>query len=354
MNRVGFRKGLANARQHGAVVLLTVVLLLIMVTLVTLYTGKIQSFEHRIIVNEQNQKWARAAAKSGLEKSIALIKVIKTLPSTKVAEVLLDKSHFSVDVNLKALSVFAGNSNLLTLTSTGVSADGLAKVKIVEQFLLYPILHNIPLAPLMVKDGFNPAGHFEIATNANGRGGQLPLSVWSDKAVVLSGTLSHSCNIDDFNVGQCQSHALSDHSQKTADVLDSSATFPVALVSYLFNIPLADWGNVKQLAKSQFTDCQSLDHQSVGLIWISGTCAIGLTQQIATKAKPIILVVSDGDLKLDKAAIIYGLVFSFNSHSPSNLQVNMQDEALIVGALVSNYQLGQNGETIRVVYSSLF
>ena len=67
MNRVGFRKGLANARQHGAVVLLTVVLLLIMVTLVTLYTGKIQSFEPRIIVNEQNQKWARAAAKSGLE-----------------------------------------------------------------------------------------------------------------------------------------------------------------------------------------------------------------------------------------------------------------------------------------------
>ena len=353
MNKSYFYNGLSIARQQGAIVLLTVVLLLIMVTLVTLYTGKIQSFEHRIILNDQSQKWARAAAKAGLEKSVALIKVTKSIPNSAVVEVLADKNHFSVGISQQAMSVFGGNSSLLTLTSTGKSADGLATAKVIEQFLLYPILHNIPVAPLMVKDGFNPAGQFEVVTNPDGRGKQLPLSVWSDKAVVLSATLSHTCNLVDYNLGQCQSQALSNQNQKAVDIVDVSSTFPVDLVSYLFNIPLANWSNLKQLAKYQFADCQSLDNNSVGLIWISGTCRIGLAKQIATKSKPIILVVSDGDIKLDKAAIIYGLVLSFKPpNSVLNVQVDMQVGASIEGALASNHQLGQNNESIQVVYNA--
>ena len=56
--------------QKGAAILLTVVLLLIMVTLVTLYTGKIQSFEHQIMINTQNQKWAQLSAKAGLNQGL--------------------------------------------------------------------------------------------------------------------------------------------------------------------------------------------------------------------------------------------------------------------------------------------
>jgi Tfp pilus assembly protein PilX len=82
--------------QKGAAILLTVVLLLIMVTLVTLYTGKIQSFEHQIVINTQNQKWAQASAKAGLNQGLAMLNVNKVWPDSEVSGNLDDNSTFTV------------------------------------------------------------------------------------------------------------------------------------------------------------------------------------------------------------------------------------------------------------------
>lgn len=350
MNKLNLK--VTNLKQRGAIVLLTVVLLLIMITLVTLYTGKIQSFEHRIITNSQSYKWAKASAKAGLEKSLAMIKATKTLPNSVVVEIMDDDNHFSVDNNQQTHPNLRANSTLFTLISTGKSADGLATSKVSEQFLLYPLLHNIPVAPFMVKGGFKPVGQFEIVTNPNGLGSNLPLSVWSDMSVILSAA-ARSCYVKNFSSSQCQLQFLSEQGAKSSDILDSSATFPMDLFSYLFNIPLANWSNLKQLAKFQLLDCQSLDQNSIGLIWVTGTCNIGLAKKIAKKSQPLILIVTDGNLKLDKAAIIYGLVLSFKPpNSTLDTYIDMNAGAFIEGALASNHSLGDNNETTRVVYNA--
>ena len=144
-------------RQKGAAILLTVVLLLIMVTLVTLYTGKIQSFEHQILLNTQNQVWAHATAKAGLNKGVAILNVNKVWPSVEVSGRLDDNSTFVISAVSENLP---GSRKLVTISASGMSADGLAKATVMEQSLVYPILFNLPPAPLMVKHGLSGDGEF--------------------------------------------------------------------------------------------------------------------------------------------------------------------------------------------------
>ena len=71
-------------RQQGAIVLVTVELMLVMITLVTLYTGRIQSFEHKIALNGQNQHFAYAAASAGLSQGIAELQRNKSWPVANI------------------------------------------------------------------------------------------------------------------------------------------------------------------------------------------------------------------------------------------------------------------------------
>ena len=190
MNKLKLNSAYCAANQKGAAILLTVVLMLIMVTLVTLYTGKIQSFEHLIVVNTQNQKWALAAAKAGLNQGLAILKVNKDLPNVEVPGNLDDSSTFIISAISEDLT---GNRKLVTINSMGSSADGLAKATVIEQSLVYPILLNAPPAPLMVQHGFNSGSEFELAANPDGLGIAAPLSLWSDAEVTMSGTSHHSC-----------------------------------------------------------------------------------------------------------------------------------------------------------------
>ena len=187
-----------NQYQKGAVILLTVVVLLIMVTLVTLYTGKIQSFEHQIVLNTQNQKWAQASAKSGLNQGFAILNVNKDWPSDEVSGNLDDNSAFIVSAVTEELS---GSRKLVTIKANGKSADGLAKASVAEQSLVYPILFNLPPAPLIVKHGFSHVGEFEVVSNPDGLGIATPLSLWSDAVITLSGSRHHSCILSEFNKG---------------------------------------------------------------------------------------------------------------------------------------------------------
>ena len=96
MNKLLIVDTVYSLNQKGAAILLTVILLLIMVTLITLYTGKIQSFEHQIVVNTQNQKWAQASANAGLNHALAILNVNKVWPSVAVSGNLEDNSTFTI------------------------------------------------------------------------------------------------------------------------------------------------------------------------------------------------------------------------------------------------------------------
>jgi hypothetical protein len=337
-------------KHKGAAILLTVVLLLIMVTLVTLYTGKIQSFEHQILLNTQNQKWAYASSKAGLNQGLAILNVNKVLSNVEVAGSLDDNSTFIISAISEDLP---SNRKLVTIESRGKSADGLAKATVTEQALVYPILINPPPAPLMVRYGFNSAGEFEVATNPDGLGIAAPLSLWSEALVNLSGTSHHSCMLTEFNQGNCSTHSYSNHSIKLSDIADSSASFPADILSYLFNIPSSEWIQLQQQSDFVFANCDSLDIGSWGVIWIDGDCEVSASTQIGSDSEPVILVVFDGNVEFHSNVALYGLLFSFKpASSIKTLDINMQSASAVFGAVVANYQLGINSALTRVVFQA--
>ena len=349
MNSITTTYGMNRLRVKGAVLLLTVVLLLIMVTLVTLYTGKIQSIEHQITLNQQNQKWANASAKTGLQRSLARLAVNKALLAGPVEAVLADDSQFTV---IGAVELLTGGRQLVTLTSTGTSADGLASASISQNAVIYPLLTNIPPAPLLAKHGFHHAGKFELVLNPNGLAEAVPLSLWSDSPVVLLGTQHHSCYMADFNASKCLTNSFSSSGVKQLDIADNSASFPSDIMSYVFNLPTEQWSHLRELSDFQLTHCNDLDIDSWGFVWVNGDCEISASTQVATQSKPIILVVLNGQLVLQSDVTVYGLVFSFKS--PDSLiepSVDMLTHALVQGFVLANYQLGASGETVRVVFN---
>jgi hypothetical protein len=336
--------------QKGAAILLTVVLLLVMVTLVTLYTGKIQSFEHQIMINTQNQKWAQLSAKAGLNQGLGMLKVNKFLPDVEVSGNLEDNSTFIVSATSVDL---AGNRKLVTIKASGKSADGLAKATVSEQSLVYPILLNQPPAPLMVKHGFSSVGEFEVASNPDGLGVAAPLSLWSDAIVTLSGTRHHSCVLSEFNDGNCSTNTYSDHSIKQSDIADGSASFPADLVSYLFNIPSTEWIQLQQQSDFVLADCDTLDIGSWGVIWVDGDCDVSASTQIGSHSEPVILVIFDGNVMFQNDVALYGLLFSFRpTDSIKVLDINMQSDSAVFGAVVTNYQLGTKSVLTRVVFQA--
>lgn len=337
-------------RHKGAAILLTVVLLLVMVTLVTLYTGKIQSFEHQILLNTQNQIWAQTSAKAGLNQGLAILNVNKAWSGVEVTGSLEDNSTFIISATSENLP---GNRKLVTMTASGISADGLAKATAKEQSLVYPMLLNPPLAPLMVQYGITSDGEFEIVYNPNGLGISVPFSLWSDAEVPLSGTKHHSCKFSDFSQGNCTSSSYSNHSVKLSDIADGSASFPVDLVSYLFNIPATEWMQLQQQSDFVLADCDTLDIGSWGVIWINGDCDVSASTQIGTDSEPIILVIFDGNVHFHADVNMYGLLFAFKPEgSIKELDINMQSDSAVFGSIVANYQLGNTSELTRVVYKA--
>jgi hypothetical protein len=349
MNKFIYIGTICYAKTKGAAILLTVVLLLIMVTLVTLYTGKIQSFEHRIALNEQNQKWANASANAGLENLMARLAVTKTLIPGQVDGVLADNSQFAVTGLSQNV---ADGRQLVTLNSTGYSADGLASASVSEQALIYPLLANIPPAPVLIKNGFSPDGEFEIVLNPDGLGASTPLSLWSDVPVVLVGTQHHSCYMAEFSTGHCLINSFSNHSYKKLDIADNSANFPTDLLSYLFNIPQSQWPHLRELTDFELPDCHTLDIGSWGFVWVNGDCEITASTQVATQSQPIILIVFNGRLILQSNVTAYGLVFSLQlPGSSAPVGITMHSQALVQGFVIANYQLGVAGDNVRVVFN---
>ncbi|MGJ8681980.1 hypothetical protein [Paraglaciecola sp.] len=342
---LGFR-----LQQRGAVILMTVTLLLLIVTLTTLYTGRSQTFEHRIIVNNQNHKMALISAEAGIQKQIAELRVNAQLIAPSVSETLDNKSTIVLNVNNKSTPSVLGTRNIVTLSSKGTSPDGLVSITLTEQFLIHPLLFNLPIAPLIVEQGVLMPSEFEIVANSNGLGAGHSLSIWSDKDVFMS-TTSRTCELNAFLVGTCASNFISNHLTQSTDIQQHSSTFPTNIWGYLFNAPMTEIEHLHLHADKALTDCNSLNSFSRGLIWVKGLCSVSLGERIGSQSAPLILIVQDGDLLFAKDVLMYGMLFSYRSPTAiSNPTVAMSSGAQVTGALISNHQFDQIGDQLRVVY----
>lgn len=338
--------------QYGAALLMTVTLLLLIITLTTLYTGRSQSFEHQIIVNSQNHKWATFAAQSGIQKGFALLNVHKGWVYSKaVNEIMDDKNTFVIDAVSQVVQTNVGQRVLITLQSTGTSADGLATAAFTEQAIIYPVLVNTPAAPLIVQGGFDGAGRFVVVANPYVKQPSVLISTWSNKAVILTGTQNISCSLLEYKAGKCAANSLSNSAFQSSDIVDNSLTFPADVMGYLFNVPTTEYITLKHQANNRYSDCQQLNSLSRGLIWVSGVCKVSLGEQIGSLSHPTVLIVEDGDIEFDKNVTFHGVLFSFQSTSQvQHHQIIMHAGARVLGAVVANHPLGANMDHVFVVH----
>lgn len=338
-------------KQKGAVVVLTVTLLLMLITLTTLYTGRSQSFEHQILVNQINHKMAFFAAEAGINRTLTRLKVNGVVAETTINETLSDNSRYTASLSIKAVLTPFGERTFVDISVTGWSEDGLASVVLTEKAIIFPLLTNIPIAPVMAQLGIGQHVNFVVVANENGLGVADPLSIWSSKEVVIHSSNSSTCKLYDFNQNQCRAKGLSTSLMRSSDVQDNTVTFPTNLLGYLFNSPAEQLSATKEWASHVATDCSELNSSSRGLFLITGDCHLELGMQLGNATQPVILIVQDGNLLLDHGVTIFGLLFSYSSSSNSTANsLNMTGGAKVQGALVANYRLGTVTDKFTVIY----
>lgn len=333
--------------------LISVVLLLTLVTLVTLSTGRIVSFEHKILLNEQNHTVAFAAAESGLSRGLGVLSDDPAWAGAAINEVLAGQSSFNTAGVRQTVNRLTGSVTLVTLTSSGNSADGLATTNVTEQAMLYSVLANPPDVPLIVAGGLDVSGNFEVVANANGGGTGVPLSIWTDGDVDMNNGSGTTCGLQEFNDGNCSADPYSENGFQDQDILDNDPAFPPDLMDYMFNVPQAEWDTLRSDANQRLPDCSTLGAASNGLIWVDGDCSLNANVIVGSVSDPVILIVTDGDLTMNGGATINGIVFSFRKPGViADFEINMIGGARVNGVVASNHPVGQANGTYNSVYDA--
>jgi hypothetical protein len=340
-----------SRQQRGAIVLVTVVLMLVMITLVTLYTGKIQSFEHKILLNSQNQTLAFSAAESGMMRGLAELQQNKMWPADAINDVLMGQERFSVNATKQTIIRQLYQVDLFDLSAVGVSADGLARATIQQQVLVYPLLTQIPSAAVLVSGGINKQASFEIAANPNGVGEGVPLSIWTDGNTDLTQGNGFTCGLQEYQDGQCQTLAYSSTVHEGEDVLSNDPGFPKDILAHLFNLSFAHYSALRDEADQRLAACNSLNQKTSGIIWVDGECDIAANLTLGSVSVPLLLFIHDGNLHLGAGTTLNGLIVMLKQiNNVSSYDVFMPTTSLVNGALVANYELGSLAGSIRVKY----
>lgn len=344
-------KSLAN--QRGAMLLTASVLLIVIISLATLYTGRIKNLEHSIALNSQNYEQAFAAAEAGLMKAIGRLEDEPQWDGSLFTETLANQSSFSVSGVRQTIDRVSATVDVIALTAVGTSDDGLSNVTLSEQALQYTILANAPDAPLIVAGGLDVSGNFEVAANPNGGGTGVPLSIWTDADVDLDTGSGTTCGLEEHLTGNCSTSPYSEKGFKDLDILDNDPSFPDDLMEYLFNVPEAEWEDLRADADIVQNSCAGLGLATVGLVWIDGDCSINAGNIVGTRTDPVVLIVTDGDLTMNGGAEINGMVFSFRKPGVvADFEINMIGGALVNGVVASNHPVGHSSGTYNSVFDA--
>ncbi|MDF2178217.1 hypothetical protein P2G88_08125 [Aliiglaciecola sp. CAU 1673] len=341
------------SKQHGAMLLISVVLLLIMALAVSMYTGRVKTQEQRILLNEQNYRIAFNAAESGVARALGILSEEPSWNGAAVVNLLGNNASYAVNGASQQVPRQSSTVTLVTLNAQGNSPDGLATVNVQEQAMLYTVLANPPDAPLIVAGGLNVGGNFEVAANPNGGGTGVPLSIWTDQLVDMNNGSGTTCGLHEHQNGTCSTAPYSEKGFKDLDIVDNDPGFPTDLMEYLFNVPEADWSQLRTDADLRLNSCAALGPASVGLIWVDGNCTINANNVVGSVTDPVILIVTDGDITMNGGATLFGIVFSFRKPSTvANFEINMIGGATVNGVVASNHPVGHANGTYNAVYDA--
>ncbi len=350
---------MTNFNKSSGFITLTVTLVIILlVTVIVLMTGKMLSGEQRNAANELRYREAMAAAQAGLDQAIANL-LVNNASRTAITNTVAPyyQVTFGSDITIPV-----GNATLPVVQITAVgtagysasaatSTDSEARAVIYQQAIVGKVVSGTPSAPLTVAAGMAAGGNFSVAANPNGGGSGVPLSIWS-AATVNIGSSSSTCGQQEYYDNACSSSPYSDNTTKGSDILDNDPAFPPNLLTYVFGVSTINElvQKLSNQGRSVLANCSSLNTASSGLYIVKGNCTP--SGDVGTTANPVVLVVWNGDLTLNANRNFYGLVFAYVDAGVTGYDIKLNGGATVHGALVSNYQLGQSNGTYNAVYDA--
>lgn len=339
---------------RGFITLTISLIIIILVTILSLMTGRMLMNQQRTASNQLRYKEALDAAQAGIDIALTRLSLKNdfrddfsntTGPFYQVT--------FGSDSGIQAGD---GTLPVVTITSVGTagyssaavdSDDSEAKVSIQQKAIIGNILSGAPDSPLTVAASMVASGNFSVAANPNGGGAGVPLSIWSSEEVDLGGSFS-SCALqgvtfdeNGYATSVCNSNIYSQSDNKDpdngkkSDILDEDLNFPPNLLIYLFGVNSIDeLINRDYTDKEILNDCSTIDESSTGLFIVDGACDLSGKDAVGTAENPIILVVMDGQLKANASTNIFGIVYVRSEDVSASIQAN--GGATLYGALIAD------------------
>ncbi|CAB0149445.1 hypothetical protein PSI9734_00008 [Pseudidiomarina piscicola] len=335
-----------------ATVTLTVLLLAIII-LVTLYTAKFKAQEQRIMRNHMAMMEARTVADAALEQTIMEIDKDRNNLDRTITGTIDGANYTATLTSTNYVGTARGSVDIVDVQVVANSADGSATQRAAIELMVSSLIRSGPTIPLAIRGGVNVSGSFQIVANANGGGDGVPLSIWSKDDVDINGN-GTTCGQWEFENGVCSSQTLSERGDHGIDILDADPNFPGDLLDYLFGIPEDNWEDLRAMANYEFDNCNSLGPTTTGLIWINGDCDTP-NGDIGTPTEPALIVVHDGDFKMNGNVTLYGMIFQFvtpGQASPPQYSITLNGGAFVEGSILASQSPKLSNGNLTIRYNS--
>lgn len=187
-------------KASGFITLTVVLIIVLLITALTLMTGKMLMGEQRSASNQVRYHEAMNAAQAGLDK--AIIQLMDNFENQTNLNHLTAAPYYHVTFG-NVVEVPLGSSTIKTVTinsvgtagysaSSATSTNAESQATVSQQVLSISPISATPAAPLTVAAGMAAGGNFTVAANPNGGGPGVPISIWSKNTVAV-GSSSSTC-----------------------------------------------------------------------------------------------------------------------------------------------------------------
>lgn len=337
-------------QQTGFATVTLTVLLLAIIILVTLYTAKFKAQEQRIMRNHLAMQEARIVADAALEQTIQEIDADRNNLDRTINGTIAGANYTATITNVNYPNTPRGNVDVVNVDIVANSADGAATQRAHQELIVMSLVRGGPNVPLAIRGGVNVSGNFSVVANPNGGGDGVPLSIWTSDDVDVNGSGS-TCGQWEFDNGVCDSQTLSERGEHGVDILDNDPNFPDDLLDYLFGVPEGNWQDLRDMANQILPNCDTLGPSSTGLIWIEGSCDMP-SNNVGTSASPALIVIQDGDFKMNGNVVLYGMAFQFTTPgNTTQYDIALNGGAFVEGSVMASQAPKLSNGSLTVRYS---
>ncbi|MBY6063594.1 pilus assembly PilX N-terminal domain-containing protein [Pseudidiomarina sediminum] len=340
-------------RTRGFATVTITILLLAVVILVTLYTARFKAQEQRIMRNHLAMQEARMVADAALEQTIMRIEEEPSNLTRTITGDLGGAAYTATITHVNYPNTARGNVDVVEVEVVASSVDGSATQRAMQELVVMSLVRGGPNVPLAIRGGINVSGSFEVVANPNGGGDGVPLSIWTRDDVDINGA-GATCGQYEFVTGVCSSQTLSERGEHGIDILDNDPNFPDDLLDYLFGIPEDSWQDLRALANQEVDNCNGLGPSTTGLIWVNGDCDMP-NGNVGQPTAPALIVVHDGDFKMNGNVTLYGMIFQFVTPDLSPMpqfEITLNGGAYVEGAILASQNPKLSNGNLTVRYSS--